>query len=101
MTEISNYDDGPTMSDDYVQDKLESFDEVLELHKKFIDSGIDAPEFYPDELDAYLNFDEVERAWAFGSYEILRREYTLAWMRRAEDTSGERLFYSLDDFLEL
>lgn len=98
MTDNKQYDD-TTMSDGYVIDQLESFDEVLRMYQKFCEAGLEPPEYYPDELDPYLDFDKLEHAWKFKNYSLIRREYVQGWIKHAEEVFGSRAYYTFMEFL--
>lgn len=98
MTNERNYDT-TTMSDGYVIDQLQSFDEVIELHKKFDAAELDPPDYYPDELDAYLDFEKLENAWIFRNYELLRHDYTQSWVEYASTVIGIGTYYTVSEFL--
>lgn len=94
-----NKADQPTAGDSYIEEKVEALNKVFKLHEKLLESGIDAPPFYPEELSGYLNFDDIESMWTYQSYDVLRRAYVSAWVKYVQEAVGS-IYYSVDDFLK-
>lgn len=89
----------PTLVDDYVISQIASFTEVLNLHKLLKSKDYDTPPYYPDELDGYIDFNKSEQAWNFGSYEILKNDYTEGWIAYATQVYGVTPYYTKDEFI--
>lgn len=93
--------DSPTVGDGYIEDKVRALNEVFELHQRLDKAGAEPPDFYPEELYSYLDFDNMETAWNFRSYEILKKAYIAAWVEYVIDVMGEPTYYTVDEFVSI
>lgn len=99
MSDYNTRSGSPTVGDGYVKEKLEALDKVFALHQKLDEAGAEPPDFYPEEITGYLDFEQLETAWKFRSYGILKKAYVVAWIEYVTDVTGEPTYYTADDFL--